>query len=293
VTETIGAALRRAAGALRQAGVANPGLEARLLLAHTLGVSQTALLDRQAPVDSNTFNALLARRVTREPMAQILGRQGFWTLDLEVSGATLIPRPESETLIEAALAAFDDRSAVRRILDLGTGTGALLLAALAEFSAAWGVGVDISPEAARLACGNAQANGLGGRVAMVCGDWAACLGGRFDLVLANPPYIESHAIATLMPEIANHEPRRALDGGRDGLAAYRAIIPALPDLLATGGIAVLELGASQAESVVTLARAAGFDAPVLRADLGGIARALLLREPSPAKKPFGSARTCG
>jgi release factor glutamine methyltransferase len=180
-------------------------------------------------------------------MAFLTGRQGFWTLDLEVSPATLIPRPDSETLITVALAARPERDTVRRILDLGTGTGCLLLAALTEYPAAFGVGVDRAPEAAGLAARNAQANHLAGRCAMLCADWAAPLVGRFDLVLSNPPCIESDAIAGL-----------------------------LPGVLAPGGVAVLELGAGQAAAVVALARLAGFRQPVLHDDLAGIARAVVL-----------------
>ncbi len=288
MTQAVATALRRAADALRRAGVDNPTLEARLLLAHALGALQTTLLDRDAAIETAAFDGLLARRVAREPMARILGRQGFWTLELELSPQTLIPRADSETLIEAAVAAFPDRAAVGRVLDLGTGSGALLLAALGEFRSAWGIGIDRSPEAAAQAGRNARANGVADRAVMLCGNWADCLAGRFDLVLANPPYIESHAIAALMPEVARHEPLLALDGGPDGLDAYRAIIPALPGLLAPDGAAVIELGESQAVAATALAQAAGFATPVLRADLGGVPRALLLREPSSAKKQFGS-----
>jgi release factor glutamine methyltransferase len=273
----LGLALRRAAAALEQAGIDSPGYEARLLAAHALGLPQSALLDRAMPVDPAGLEALLVRRAAREPMALILGHQGFWTLDFEVSAATLIPRADSETLIEAALAAFPDRASVRRVLDLGTGTGCLLLAALSEFPAAWGVGVDRSPAAAALAARNAGRNGLAGRTALLCADWASAMRGRFDLILSNPPYIESAAIAGLMPEVAAHEPASALDGGADGLDAYRALIPTLPALLAPGGAAVLEMGLGQAESLLNLSRAAGFESPGLRHDLGGVARALVLR----------------
>ncbi|KAA5611357.1 peptide chain release factor N(5)-glutamine methyltransferase [Rhodovastum atsumiense] len=255
--------LREATTLLRDAGIDEPRREARLLYEHAAG-------------DPTAFHVAVARRAAREPMALITGRQGFWTLDLAVSRATLIPRPDTETLIEAALAARPDRAAVRRILDLGTGTGCLLLAALAEFPLAFGVGVDLVPEAAALAAANARANGLAGRAAFLAGDWAAALSGRFDLVLSNPPYIESDAIPGLMPEVAAFEPRSALDGGADGMAAYRFLVKRLPRLLAPGGVAVLELGAGQAAGVAALARAAGLDDPVLRADLAGIARAAVL-----------------
>jgi release factor glutamine methyltransferase len=270
-------ALLRGAAVLAAAGIDDARREARMLLHAALGVPDRTLLAPDAQVDGEKFDALLARRAAREPMAFILGRQGFWTLDLEVSPATLIPRADTETLVHAALAAFPERARVRRVLDLGTGTGALLLAALTEFSDAWGVGVDVSPAAAALAARNARANGLAGRAYFLCGDWAAALDKKFDLVLANPPYIESRDIAALMPEVAAHEPRMALDGGPDGLAAYRTIIADLPRLLAPGGAAILELGQGQAGLVAAIARSGGFAAPATLADLGGIARALVLR----------------
>jgi release factor glutamine methyltransferase len=275
--ETIADYLRHAASVLQAAGIEAPRREARILLAHALGTSASALSDTGRMVAAPDFPALLARRAAREPMALILGHQGFWTLDLEVSPATLIPRADSETLVEAALAAFPDRDAVRRVLDLGTGTGCLLLACLAEFPCAFGVGVDIRPEAAALAARNAARNGLAGRAAMLAGVWAAALAGQFDLVLCNPPYIPGGEIPALMPEVAAHEPRSALDGGADGLAAYRAIFPALRDLMTPGGVAICEIGAGQADEVSALARNAGFPPPDRRCDLGGVVRVLVVR----------------
>jgi len=268
-------ALRRAAAALRAAGIENPGFEARLLVAHVLGVPVSAVPGAGEP-DEGELDALVARRVAREPMGFVLGSVGFWTLDIALSPATLIPRADSETVVEAALEARP-REAVRRVLDLGTGTGCLLLAVLSECPGAFGVGVDLSPEAARLAAGNAVRNGLAGRAAFLAGDWASALEGRFDLVLSNPPYIPRGDLAGLMPEVRVHEPARALDGGADGLDAYRVLVGVLPRLLAPGGVAVFELGIGQAEAVSALAEAAGFGAPALRHDLGGVARALVLR----------------
>ncbi len=266
--------LRQATRALTEAGIEDAALEARWLLAHALGMAHNAVLDRTAEIDPGTFNTLLARRLAHEPLAYITGRQGFWTLDLHVSPATLIPRADSETLIEAALAQCTTPPS--RILDLGTGTGCLLLAALVEFPSAFGIGVDLNPEAAFLACSNAQANNLADRSAFLAGNWGTALAGRFDLILSNPPYIETATIPALMPEVAGHEPARALDGGADGLDAYRAIIACLPGLLTPSGIAILELGAGQAEAVAALAAAAGLNHRATRADLGGIARALVL-----------------
>ena len=222
----------------------------------------------------DAYERLLARRAAREPVALILGWAEFWSLRFQVSPATLIPRPDSETLIEAALAARP--GGVGSVLDLGTGTGCLLLAALHEFKAAWGVGTDRSPAAAGLAAANARSLGLAHRAAIVAADWAAPIGARFDLVLSNPPYIASAEIAGLMPEVARFEPARALDGGQDGLDAYRTLLAALPGLLRPGGIGIFELGAGQAGPVGALARQAGFSRVATRADLGGIERALVV-----------------
>jgi len=286
-------ALRHGAARLREAGIDNPRLEARLLLAHTLHTTVEALLrDRNSPVDTTRYDNLLSRRAAREPLALILGHREFWSLDFAVSAATLIPRPESETLIEAALDAFADRAPPRRLLDLGCGTGCLLLAALQEFPAAFGVGVDRSPAAAHLAAGNAARLGMAGRAAFVCGDWAAALDGGFDLVLSNPPYIPTSEIGDLMPEVARYESRMALDGGPDGCAAYRRLIPDLHRLLAEAGVAVLEIGQGQADPVAKLARDAGFIAET-RQDLAGISRALVLRRDAALKKPFGRETAAG
>jgi release factor glutamine methyltransferase len=278
---TIGFFLCQAGQRLRGAAIEAPRLEARRLLAHVLNTSEEALLrDPRAPVPADQaqhFAALLARRVAHEPFAYLTGRVGFWTLDLEVSPATLIPRADSETLVEAALDACPDKGAALHVLDLGTGTGALLLAVLSELPAAKGVGVDLKPEAAVLAARNAARLGLAGRAGFLAGDWAAAVSRRFDLILCNPPYIESAAITGLMPEVARHEPASALDGGADGLDAYRRIIADLPRLLAPRGVAVLELGQGQQAAAEALAKAAGLTPEACRADLGGVPRALVLR----------------
>ncbi|MBO1076757.1 peptide chain release factor N(5)-glutamine methyltransferase [Roseomonas marmotae] len=276
---SVGSFLCRAGQHLRAAAIENPRLEARLLLSTAMGVESTALLrDPRAlvpPEAADRFAGMLKRRLAHEPMAYVLGHQGFWTLDLAVSPATLIPRADSEAIVEAAL----QGPAPRRVLDLGTGTGCLLLAVLSEHPGAFGVGLDLSPGASALAAANAQTNGLAERALFLAGSWAESLLGGFDLVLSNPPYIERAAIPALMPEVALHEPARALDGGPDGLEAYRVIVADLPRLLTPGGRAVLELGQGQAPAVAALALAAGLEVLGTHADLGGVDRALILRKP--------------
>jgi release factor glutamine methyltransferase len=270
-------ALREGTECVRAAGIDNPRLEARLLLAHALALTPTALLaELRAPLDTAAYQTLLARRVAHEPLAYITGHREFWSLDLAVSPATLIPRPETETLIEAAIDAFPDRARVQRILDLGTGTGALLLAALREFPAATGVGTDRNPDACLLARRNAAMLGMTDRACFLCADWAVPLAGRFDLALCNPPYIPTPDLADLMPEVARYEPVAALDGGTDGLDSYRRVLPEFPRLLSEQGLGVLELGTGQMQAVSILASGLGLST-CMRADLAGVARALLLR----------------
>lgn len=272
---TVAEALR--SGAARLAGIEGGARDARVLLAHVMGVDGAALLrERDAMVDEAAFDAAIGRRLTREPVALIVGRIGFWTLELEVSQATLVPRGDSETLIEAAIASRPERGRVRRVLDLGTGTGCLLLAALCEFPDAFGIGVDLSPDATALARRNAVSNGLGRRAGFLAGRWADAVAGRFDLVLSNPPYVATADLAGLMPDVREHEPYRALDGGADGLDAYRALMAALPGIVAPDGLAVLEVGAGQADAVRGMGERAGFGATA-RADLGGVDRAVVLQ----------------
>lgn len=273
VKATIAEALRLGAG--RLAGIAdNPRLEARLLLGHALGLSTADLIrDADRPIDPAPFDALVAQRAAHVPLAYLTGHREFWSLDLAVTPATLIPRPDSETIVDVALRAAPDP---RLVLDLGTGSGCLLVAVLHERPAAFGVGIDRSPNALTVARQNAAACGLASRTAFVQSDWGEALGGRFDLILSNPPYIPARDIPSLMPEVALHEPLYALDGGTDGLDAYRRIIPSLRALLVPGGLAVLEIGIGQQDAVLELGRAEGFKATA-HPDLGGILRAILLR----------------
>jgi len=269
------AALAYITAQLAEAGIETPRREARYILAAAHGLTQTELLSLDE-TDEAKFAPLLARRRAHEPLAYITGVKEFWGLSFAVSPATLIPRPDSETLIEAAIETFPDKTAVKTILDLGTGTGCLLLAALTEFPAAFGIGIDISPDAATLAATNAKMLGLSHRAAFLAANWATPLAQKFDLVLSNPPYIPTRDLATLMPDVAHYEPATALDGGADGTAAYQTIIAALPALLSPNGAAIIELGLNQAEPVAAFARAASFTTKT-RPDLAGIPRALILR----------------
>lgn len=249
-----------------------PRLDAELLMAHALDIAREKLLlaqlDDPAPA---AFAPLLARRLAHEPIAYITGTRAFWTIDLAVGPGVLIPRADSETLIEAAVAHFADREP-KTILDLGTGPGTLLLAALDQWRGASGVGVDASGEALAYAERNAAALGLENRARFTRGDWASHLTGPFDLILANPPYIGTHEV--LPAEVRAHEPDVALFAGADGLAAYRIIAPQLPALLAPGGVAIVEIGSTQAPAVTALLQAEGF-AVALRHDLGGNPRVLI------------------
>ena len=277
---TIAAALALAARRLAAAGLREPRLEARLLLSHAAGLPvEQMVADPERPVAEATrvrFAQLVRRRARREPLAQITGRREFWSLPFKVTRDTLTPRPESETLIEAALGLVSDRAAPLWLLDLGTGTGCLLLALLSELPNAEGVGVDLSERAARVARENAVALGLAGRAHFLVGDWDAALGARFDLVIANPPYVPEGEIGRLEPEVASFEPRLALAGGQDGLAGHRALAPRLPALLAPRGHALVELGQGQGDSVAEITAAAGLDSLSGRTDLAGIERCLVL-----------------
>lgn len=277
---TIGAALAGAERALAARGVESPRRDARLLVGLAAGLDAAQVLGYpERPLDpaaQRRLAALLQRRMAREPMARLIGRREFWSLDFALTPETLDPRPDSETLIEAALAVLPDRTAPLRLLDLGTGSGCLLLALLSELPNACGFGVDIAPGAAVAARRNAAALGLGARAFFYVGAWASAICGGVDVILANPPYIPSGEIAALAPEVAGFEPRAALDGGADGLDAYRALVPEMVRLLRPGGWAFFELGAGRADAVAALCIAAGLAVTGVRRDLGGIDRCLVL-----------------
>jgi release factor glutamine methyltransferase len=278
---TYDALLRDAAVALASAGIDNVRFEARLLLARAADLSVEQLIARGGdPVPAATLavlRELTARRIRREPMAYILGEREFWGLAFKVSPAVLVPRPDSETLIETALDLLPDRTRPLRLLDLGVGSGCLLLTLLREYPEATGVGVDVSEAALAIARENADSLGVAARARLTLGDWRQPdwierLEGPFDLVVSNPPYIESRTIDGLMPEVARHEPRLALDGGADGLDAYRLIAAAAPRLIVPGGWLLAEGGEGQTTDIAGIFAAAGLSPEPARKDLAGVER---------------------
>lgn len=275
---TIADLLRLAVEQLRTAGVETPHLDARLLLGHVLG-RRVWPHDRDAITEDAraAFEALLIRRMAREPVSRILGHRGFWTLDMALGPETLDPRPDSETLIEAAVETFHNRPDPVRVLDLGTGTGCLLLAALSEFPRASGLGIDRVAGAVTIARQNAAANGLADRARFEVADWAHLVVEPADLILCNPPYVEAGAMEDLMPEVASYDPPEALFAGADGLDAYRKLAPLLESMLATSGVVVLELGRGQRDAVAALMTETGFTIVASRNDLSGVARVFVLQ----------------
>ncbi len=277
---TAGGAVAGVAMRLAAAGIDEARREARLLVALALGVEPAVVLGfPERPIDAaaqERLNALTARRTAREPYARLAGRRQFWSLDLEISPDTLDPRPDSETLVEAALALLPDRAAPLRILDFGTGSGCLLLALLSELPNAVGIGIDILPGAVAMARRNATALGLAERAFFAAGSWGETISCLVDVIIANPPYIPSTDIETLAPEVARYEPRSALDGGMDGLRAYRELASVTRRLLAPDGIALFEVGAGQHEAVALLMGEKGLALQRVKCDLSGVARCIVV-----------------
>jgi len=269
LAETLAAARTR----LAQAGVPDPGGDAARLLAHALGLAPGTPLPPPGTClpagAASRFAAAIARRAARVPVSQIIGRRAFWRHEFRVTPDVLDPRPETEILVEAALCA-----PFERVLDLGTGSGCILLSLLAERPAATGLGVDTSVPALAVARANARALGVAARASFLRSDWFSAVTGRFDLIVSNPPYVTAAEHAALAPEPRLHEPRAALTPGGDGLAAYRAILGAAADYLGPGGRLLLEIGPAQAADVAALGRAAGFSGPDIIPDLDGRDRVL-------------------
>jgi release factor glutamine methyltransferase len=252
-----------------------------VLVGHALGLDHAGLAVQSRRAlstdEADAVAALAARRLAREPVARIVGHKEFWGLPFRLNADTLLPRPETETVVEAALAAVGHGSGAVRVADLGTGSGALLIALLSELPGAFGVGTDVSLAALDCARGNAAALGLGTRTAFVACDYGAALAGAVDLLVSNPPYVVRDDIATLQSEVRDFDPRRALDGGPDGLDGYRAIAADAQRLLSGEGVLVLELGQGQLDAVTALFAAAGLAPEAVKNDLSGVARALILR----------------
>jgi release factor glutamine methyltransferase len=282
--------LKQLGEAFRDAGIDTAQRDARLLLLHAVGARHADLLkEPRLPIGEPAARQLTdhaARRIAREPVARILGEWEFWSLPFVVTADTLVPRPDSETVVAAALTTLGPRrqsSEGLRVLDLGTGSGCLLIALLHELQGARGIGTDMSEGALETARFNATRNGIGDRAQFVQTDWASGIAGSFDLVVSNPPYIPDAIIDTLEPEVRDHDPRRALSGGRDGLQAYRTIATSLGPLLAPGGRAVIEIGSDQSETVSRLFRDAGFTVEGPFLDFGHRPRALALSPSGPAR----------
>ena len=290
---TVGEVLDEAAAALAAAGLEEPRRLARRIMTEALGLSPAEVFAHPqrhlGEEERIRIAAIAARVIAHEPLSRIIGHREFWGLEFALSPDTLDPRPESETVVEAVLARLTDREKSYRFLDLGTGSGCLLLALLSEYPNARGFGVDVATGAALTARHNAVRLGVGERAQFVVGNWGAALGGGFDVVVANPPYIASLALTSLPPEVRAHDPRGALDGGADGLDDYRRIMPDLPRLLRAGGLVAAELGLGQAEAVAEMIGEGGLAVDGIAADLAGIARVIVARRPGYTAAPQGKS----
>ncbi len=280
VALTVEAAIAAAAARLEAAGIESPRREARLLVGLAAGLDAATVLGyprrELAPAAARQFERLVARRAAREPFSRLAGRREFWSLEFALSPETLDPRPDSESVVAAALARLPDREAALRIVDFGTGSGCLLLALLHELPLALGFGIDIAPGAVATASQNAASMGLKDRVFFAVSAWGSALAGAIDVGVANPPYIATDEIAALAPEVARYDPRRALDGGPDGLAAYRALAPDIRRLLRPTGFACIEVGDGQADAAAAIFAAGGLDEVGRQHDLAGRERCLVV-----------------
>jgi release factor glutamine methyltransferase len=269
----------------RRAGIDDAAQDARHLLCAAVDIDHSALIrEPELAIEDDGADRLgryAARRLAREPVTRILGSRGFWSLEIEVGSDVLDPRPDSETLIDAAIDVFAQRQQeALRIADFGSGSGALLCALLDVFPNASGVAIDISPAATALTRRNLHLCGMSSRARVAQADWSDGVETGFDLIVSNPPYIASGEIAALDPEVRNHDPALALDGGQDGLDAYRDLSQLLPEALRPGAIAILEIGSGQAANVVAIMAHAGLHIDRVQKDLGGVERALVVRNPA-------------
>lgn len=286
------AALKALRAMLIEAGIDDSAADARLLLCAAGGIDKLDLIrEPELALSAATIERLVPmarRRVAREPLSRILSRKEFWGLPLAISPGVLDPRPDTETLVGAILKELaDDRGAPLRILDLGAGSGAILCALLKEFSEATGVAVDLSPAAAAQARANLSACGLAGRCSVIVASWGSALAGPFDVIVSNPPYIASGRIGELEREVREHDPALALNGGPDGLDAYRAIAPELPGLLAERGRFFLEVGAGQADIVMAILARYNLAQMGTYADLAGFGRVVTGVSAAAPKKRSG------
>jgi release factor glutamine methyltransferase len=283
--KTAGDAVRLLTQTFRSAGVDTPELDARILVAHALGISRAALMAGPERALSQSDLALIAdyemRRRQREPVSRILGRRAFRTLSLEIGATTLDPRPDTEIIVDAVVAlAKETANPNVNVLDLGTGSGAIIIAVLMELPDAIGVGTDIDAATLQIAHRNAERANVLARAEFQQADWLTGVTGAFDFVVSNPPYIPSASISGLEPEVSRFDPRLALDGGTDGLGAYRAILADAGGSLNPGGWVVFEVGNGQAADVMALCRHYGFgddENPRIWTDLGGRARCVAAR----------------
>jgi release factor glutamine methyltransferase len=287
MTETLLTAWTGARDRLKEAQIDSPVIDARILVEAACDATRTDIVTdpyrEVTPEQKTRLDAYLQRRERREPVARIIGRKGFWKIMLNVDQHVLIPRPDTEVVVDWALKSFDEYKAFR-VLDLGVGSGAILLAILAERPLARGLGIDVSEEAVAVARDNAASLGLEGRVALLRGDWTAGIDDdQFELVVSNPPYIASDEIETLQPEVKDHEPRLALDGGLDGLDAYRILAPEILRVLKPGGLFLVEIGWTQSATVEALFKEAGAEGVSTLKDLADKNRVVMGR-----KKPLES-----
>jgi release factor glutamine methyltransferase len=279
---TVQESLRSGVMTLQKAHIESASLDARILLEHVMGCTREKLMvDMKHPLPSQTYakyQTLIAARAKRHPVSHLIGAREFWGQSFKVTPDTLDPRPDSETLIEAVIARFPDKNAKLTVVDLGTGTGCLLLTLLKEYPHMMGVGVEKSEAALSVAKENAMALGLGSRARFVCSRWFEQVEGQFDIVVSNPPYIATKDMVALAPEVALYEPKLALDGGIDGLDCYRELLPAMREYMKAKAVAFFEIGMGQQRDIEAIADKASLKVEAVASDLGGIPRCVIMKK---------------